>query len=160
MTVKEVLVYLLEYTYERKDGAYPPLTSAVAGLTSGQASWKPTPERHSIWQIVRHMTHWMDAGIDALAGRPHVNEDLERSDWAAVSGGEEEWQADLARLQQGYRRFKERLQSMSEEDLAAMIEPYQGMSRYPTAIRFIKTATHDTYHIGQIRYLRALRGTR
>ncbi|HLQ64109.1 MAG TPA: DinB family protein [bacterium] len=160
MTVKEVLTYLLEYTYERKDGAYPPLATALTGLTAGQASWKPTPERHSIWQIVRHMARWMDAGIDALAGRPHVNADLERADWGVVSGGEEEWQADVARLHGDYRRFKERLQAMSEEDLAALIEPYRGMNRYPAAIRFIKTATHDTYHIGQIRYLRALQGTR
>ena len=160
MTVKEVLMYLLEYTYERRDGAYPPLVAALAGLTAGQASWKPAPERHSIWQIVRHMTHWMDAGIDALAGRPHVNTELERSDWGAVSGDEKEWQVDVARLQGDYRRFKERLQAMSEEDLAALIEPYRGMSRYPAAIRFIKTATHDTYHIGQISYLRALQGAR
>jgi uncharacterized damage-inducible protein DinB len=160
MTVKEVLMYLLEYTYERRDGAYPPLTAALVGLSAGQASWKPTSERHSIWQIVRHMTLWMDAGIDALAGRPHVNAELERSDWGAVSGGEKEWQADVARLQGDYRRFKERLEQMSEEDLATLIEPYRGMSRYPAAIRFIKTATHDTYHIGQIRYLRALQGAR
>jgi uncharacterized damage-inducible protein DinB len=160
MTVKEVLMYLLEYTYERRDGAYPPLTAALAGLTAEQASWKPTSERHSIWQIVRHMTLWMGAGIDALAGRPHVNAELERSDWGAASGGEKEWQADVARLQGDYRRFKERLEQMSEEDLATLIEPYRGMSRYPAAIRFIKTATHDTYHIGQIRYLRALQGAR
>jgi hypothetical protein len=160
MTVKEVLAYLLEYTYERKDGAYPPLTTALAGLTAAQASWKPTPERHSIWQIVRHITHWMEAGMDALAARPQVYADLERSDWGAASGGEKEWQADVARLHEDYRRFKERLQAMSEEDLAAMLEPYRGIGRYPAAIRFIKTATHDTYHIGQIRYLRALQGAR
>ena len=158
MTVKEVLIYLLEYTYERTDGAYPPLTAALAGLTAQQASWKPSGERHSIWQIVRHMTQWMEAGMEALAGRPQVYLDLERSDWGAVSGDERAWQADVARLQRDYRQFKARLQAMSEDDLAAMLEPYRGISRYPAAIRFIKTATHDTYHIGQIRYLRALQG--
>ncbi len=158
MTVKEVLIYLLEYAYEKKDGAYPPLTTALVGLTAEQASWKPAPERHSIWQIVRHMTHWIEAGLDALAGRPQVYGELERSDWGAASGNEQEWQADLARLHRHYRRFKEQLQAMSEDDLAGMLEPYRGISRYPAAIRFIKTATHDTYHIGQIRYLRALQG--
>jgi hypothetical protein len=158
MTVKEVLIYLLEYTYERKDGAYPPLTTALDGLTAGEASWKPAQERHSIWQIVRHMAHWMEAGMEALARRPQVYQDLERSDWGAASGDEQEWQADVARLHADYRRFKERLLAMSEDDLAGMLEPYRGINRYPAAIRFIKTATHDTYHIGQIRYLRALRG--
>lgn len=47
---------------------------------------------------------------------------------------------------------------MTEEDLSSTIEPYRGRSRYETAIRFARTATHDTYHLGQIRYLRALQG--
>lgn len=47
---------------------------------------------------------------------------------------------------------------MSEEDLVGMFEPYRGKPRYATAFRFVRTATHDTYHLGQIRYLRALQG--
>ena len=157
MTVKELLLYLLEYTYER-EGAYPPLTTALAGLTAVQASWKPAQERHSIWQIVHHMAQWMEAGLEALAAHPQVYEDLQRSDWQAASGDEREWQADVARLHGAYRRLMERLQSMSEEDLARMIEPWRGKPLFPAAFRFARTATHDTYHLGQIRYLRALRG--
>lgn len=158
MTAKEILLYLLDYTYEKTDGTYPPLLAALAGLTAEQASWKPGPDRHSIWQIVRHISLWSEAGQEALAGRPKVYTELERSDWGSVSGGEREWQADAERLRGDARRFKERLQAMSESEIAALIEPYQGSRRYPAAIRFIKTATHDTYHIGQIRLLRALRG--
>ena len=155
MTAKELLLYLLEYTYER-EGAYPPLTAALAGLTAAQASWKPNPERHSIWQIVRHTAQWMEAGSQALAGQPRVYEDLERSDWQPASGGEREWQADVERLYAAYRTFKGRLEAMTEEDLSKIIEPYRGQSRYAAALRFLRTATHDTYHLGQIRYLRAL----
>ncbi len=155
MTAKELLLYLLEYTYER-EGAYPPLTTALAGLGAAQASWKPGPDRHSIWQIVRHMAQWMEAGSQALAGQPRVYEDLERSDWQPASGGEREWRADVERLYAAYRTFKERLQSMTDDDLSKIIEPYRGQSRYAAALRFLRTATHDTYHLGQIRYLRAL----
>lgn len=157
MTTRELLLYLLEYAYE-KEGAYPPLAAAVAGLTAAQASWKPAPERHSIWQITLHMTHWMEAGLDALAGKPQVYEDLQRSDWRAVSGDERGWRADVERLHTAYRQLKERLQSMTEEELSAMLEPYRGKPKYAAAIRFARTATHDTYHLGQIRYLRALQG--
>ncbi|MGH2425119.1 MAG: DinB family protein [bacterium] len=157
MTLKDLLLYLLEYTYE-KEGAYPPLATALVGLTVAQASWKPAPERHSIWQIVRHMTQWMEAGLVAIEAQPRVYEDLQQSDWRAASGGEREWQADVERLHRAYRRLKERLTAMSEEDLAGMLEPYRGKPRYATALRFLRTATHDTYHLGQIRYLRALQG--
>jgi uncharacterized damage-inducible protein DinB len=155
MTAKEILLYLLEYTYER-EGAYPPLTSALASVTAAQASWKPAPERHSIWQIVRHMTQWMEAGIRAIDAEPLDYEDLQKSDWRPVSGDERDWQMDVERLHKAYRQLKERLTTMSDEDLAGMLEPYRGKPRYETAIRFIRTATHDTYHLGQIRYLRAL----
>ncbi len=155
MTAKELLLYLLEYTYER-EGAYPPLTTALAGLAAAQASWKPGPDRHSIWQIVRHMTQWMEAGVQALSGQPGFYEDLQRADWQPASGGEREWQADVERLHAAYRTFKGRLESMAEEDLSRPIEPYRGRSRYAAALRVLRTATHDTYHLGQIRYLRAL----
>ncbi|MBI2247187.1 MAG: DinB family protein [Armatimonadetes bacterium] len=111
---RDLLLYLLEQTYER-EGAYPPLTTATAGLTAAQASWKPARERHSIWQIVRHMTQWMEAGLDAIEAQPRVYEDLRGSDWRVASGDEREWQADVERLNRAYRRLKERLTAMSEE---------------------------------------------
>lgn len=157
MATKDLLLYLLEYTYE-KEGAYPPLTATLAGLTAAQAAWKPAPDRHSIWQIVRHMILWMEAGIDALAARPRVHDELEGLDWRAASGDDRAWQADVERLHAAYRRFKDRLQSATDEDLSGMIEPYQGKTQYAAAFRFVRTATHDTYHLGQIRYLRALQG--
>src|SRR2546430_14810902 len=87
MTEKDLLLYLLEYTYE-KEGSYPPLPVALGGLTPVQASWKPAQERHSIWQIVRHMAHWMEAVLQALEDQPQVYEDLQRSDWRdAIRGG-------------------------------------------------------------------------
>src|SRR5437667_10336419 len=85
MTAKELLLYLLEYTYE-KEGSYPPLPVALGGLTPVQASWKPAQERHSIWQIVRHMARWMEAVLQALEDQPQVYEDLQRSDWRGAVG--------------------------------------------------------------------------
>lgn len=155
MTSKELLTYLLEYTYE-KEGSYPPLAVALGGLTADQASWRPAADRHSIWQITRHMAHWMEAVLAAFAGYPQVYEDLQQSDWQAASGSEREWQTDTERLYAAYRKFQERLRSMTEEDLSKVIEPYQGRPKYSAAIRIARTATHDTYHLGQIRYLRAL----
>src|SRR5947209_20356229 len=84
MTAKELLLYLLEYTYE-KEGSYPPLPVALGGLRPVQASCKPAQQRHSIWQIVRHMAHWMEAVLQALEAQPQVYEDLQRSDWRAAS---------------------------------------------------------------------------
>src|SRR5438552_18788120 len=113
MTAKELLLYLLEYTYE-KEGSYPPLPAALGGLTPVQASWKPAQERHSIWQIVRHMAHWMEAVLEALEDRPQVYEDLQRSDWLAASGGERGREGDVGRRHGAHRRFKDRLLALTE----------------------------------------------
>src|SRR5256886_17333130 len=138
MTEKDLLLYLLEYTYE-KEGSYPPLPVALGGLTPVQASWKPAQERHSIWQIVRHMAHWMEAVLQALEDQPQVYEDLQRSDWRAASGDERGWQADVGRPYSAPRRFKDRLLSVTDEDISKMNEPDQGESRDPQGLRVLRT---------------------
>lgn len=79
--------------------------------------------------------------MDAIEAQPRVYEDLRESDWQVASCDEREWQADVDRLNSAYRQLKERLKSMSEEDLSGMSEPYQGKPRYATAFRFVRTAT-------------------
>jgi DinB superfamily len=60
VTPKDLLLNHLEYTFQR-EAWQPSLAMAVQGLTAAQVSWKPGPDRHSIWQIVRHVTHWTRA---------------------------------------------------------------------------------------------------
>lgn len=49
----------------------PALTTALVGLTTTQATWKRARERHSIWHILRHMTHprHLLSGTDPLLPR-------------------------------------------------------------------------------------------
>jgi hypothetical protein len=68
LTIQDLLVNQLEYTFE-KEGWQPPLWLAVQGLTAEQAAWKPSPERHSIWQIVRHVVCWKRGVLQEWAGR-------------------------------------------------------------------------------------------
>jgi hypothetical protein len=65
-------------------------------VTAQQAEWKPAPQRHSIWQIVRHVT--------------------------------------------------------------SAIPTFAGARDRPIALRVAQAATHDIYHAGQIKYIRALQG--
>jgi hypothetical protein len=51
LTAKDLLLNHLEYTFQ-KEAWQPALAMTVQGLTAAQASWKPGPDRHSIWQIV------------------------------------------------------------------------------------------------------------
>ncbi|MGH2454475.1 MAG: DinB family protein [bacterium] len=159
LSVKALVLDHLKYTFE-KESWQPPLSTAVAGLTAQQAAWKPAPERHSIWQIVRHVTHWKRSVGEALEGRPLSYEELEETDWPEATGDEAAWQADVRALFDITRRIREHAESMDETALAERRVWYEGKTEWAqtAGIRLVRMATHDIYHSGQIRYLRALQG--
>ncbi len=159
LSLKALVLDHLKFTFE-KESWQPPLAKAVEGLTAAQAAWKPAPERHSIWQIVRHVTHWKRSVLEALEGRPRSYEELEETDWPEAAGDEAAWQADLRTLHDVTGQIKARAEAMDDAALAERRVWYEGKTEWAQAagIRLVRMATHDIYHSGQIRYLRALQG--
>jgi uncharacterized damage-inducible protein DinB len=156
ITVQSLLVDHLQYTYE-KEAWHPPLGMAVRGLTAAQAAWKPSPERHSIWQIVRHVLHWKRGVLDSLDGNPPDYDALTNADWPEAAGDQAAWDADVAALGEVSAAFRQRLDVLGEGGLQQAQRAYQ-QSPQPTvaARRLLWVFTHDAYHAGQIQYLRAL----
>ena len=163
VSVKELLLDHLEYTFE-KEAWQPSLTMAIEGLTAAQASWKPAPDRHSIWQIVRHVTHWKRATLEAWQGAQPLFRgrdaterfnDIMRTDWQDASGTDANWQADVRALTEVSQAIRERAQAL---ELESLLRPFPGEAWGPAALRVLRMATHDIYHAGQIRYIRALQG--
>jgi hypothetical protein len=163
MTLKDVLLHHLEHTFER-EAWQPSLAMAIEGLTAAQATWKPSRDRHSIWQIARHVTRWKQATLEAWDGTralyradsgptDHVFE-LERTDWQDVSGNDRDWRDDCEALHTISRKIAERVARLGAEEL---LDPFPGEDM-PAVLRLLRMATHDTYHAGQIRHLRALQG--
>ncbi len=159
VTVKQLVVDHLEYTFE-KEAWQPSLAIAVEGLTAMQALWKPAPERHSIWQIVRHVIHWKRGVLAALDGNPLDLEVLDRTDWPEASGDEATWQADVRELHRQYEEFRRRLAALDDAGFSKSYVPYKGKEEWtqPLSLRLVRVFTHDIYHAGQIRYIRALQG--
>jgi hypothetical protein len=157
MTVKELLLDHLETTFE-KESWQPPLGKAIEGLSAGHAAWKPSRERHSIWQIVRHVIVWKQAVLDGWDGKVRDEGELERADWQEAGGDEAAWQADVRALQEITANVKERVRALDDTALSRLIPTYRGYPDQALAVRVARMATHDIYHAGQIRYLRALQG--
>jgi uncharacterized damage-inducible protein DinB len=156
-TVKDLLLEHLEYTF-KKEGWQPPLSHAVAGLTAQQAAWKPGPERHSIWQIVRHVVHWKRGVLRAWDGDPPDYDAMSAADWREAGGDQAAWEADAAALHDLYADIRRRLEAASVADLEVERPWYQGAPPRRIATRLLHAFTHDIYHAGQIQYLRALQG--
>lgn len=154
--MKDLLFYHLEHTFE-KEAMQTSLSLAVSGLTAAQAAWKPAADRHSIWQIVRHLIHWKEAQISALDGQPLDYDERNRADWQEVVGDQRDWEADVERLGTISQEIRARAGAMDEAALAEGIKWYKQSPRpRPIAIRLLELATHDIYHTGQIQYLFAL----
>ncbi len=159
ITVRQLVLDHLEHTFE-KEAWQPSLAIAVEGLTALQAEWKPSPERHSIWQIVRHVIHWKRGVLAAWDGHPVDYLELERTDWPEVSGDDGAWQSDIRELHRIYQELRRRVEALDDAALSQPLVPYKGKPEWaqPLGIRLARVATHDIYHAGQIRYIRGLQG--
>lgn len=162
MTLKDLLLHHLEYTFER-EAWQPSLSMAVEGMNAKQALWKPAPTRHSIWQITRHVTHWKHATLGAWDGTRPLRtssgdtayyHEVERTDWQDIAGDDAAWQADVQALHAVSRAIA---MSVAATQEATLLLPFPG-EEMPAVLRLLRMATHDIYHAGQIRYLRALQG--
>src|SRR5438876_1047270 len=67
----------------------------------------------------------------------HVHTTLYQEDW--------QWQPSLS-------------EALDDAGLSRHVVWYKGGGSHPLAMRIVRTTTHDIYHSGQIRYLRALQG--
>ena len=159
LTIKELVVDHVHTTLYQEDWQWQPsLSEALEGLTAAQAAWKPAPERHSIWQIVRHLILWKRGVLNAWDGDPPVEAGLEVNDWKEVAGSEADWEKDRRTLLDISTQFLTRAQALDDAGLSRHVVWYKGGGSHPLAMRIVRTTTHDIYHSGQIRYLRALQG--
>ena len=136
----------------------PPLRGALRGLTAAEAAWKPAPERHSIWQIVRHLILWKRGVLDAWDGNPPDGQKLDAADWHEARGSDAEWDRDRRALLEISEQFLTRGRGLDDAGLSRQVTWYAGGPAQPLAMRLVRTTTHDIYHAGQIMYLRALQG--
>jgi hypothetical protein len=123
-TVKDLVLSHLEYTFE-KEAWQPSLTIAIDGLTAAQAAWKPAPQHHSTWQIVRHVTRWKRASLDDWHGKKSDYAAIDRGDWQAVSGSDAAWQQDVQALREISQQIMTWTQGLTEAEMSTVSAPYQ-----------------------------------
>ena len=153
MTIKDLLLSHLDTTFVKGPGQ-PSISVALEGLGATQAAWKVASERRSIWQIVQHLTRWKQAVWQDWHGSTPDYAAIDKGDWAEVSGTEAAWLADLEALQRISHQYRTFVEGLTPEDLERVV-PGLGV---PLAGSIMDMATHDIYHAGQIRYVRALQG--
>lgn len=120
-----------------------PWSRALEGVTAKEATWQPAAGRHSIWQIVNHVTFWREYQAARARGGQNLPDAVvsRRNFETPADSSEAAWKAAQARLTAAY-----------EANRQAMLDPATKYDRVEHAL------VHDNYHFGQIMYLRAMLG--
>lgn len=114
---------------------------ALEGLTAQQASWKPAPQRHSVWQVLHHILFWREYALRAMAGDMPDKSEVKRRNWeepAEIS--EDAWLTACGRFADSHQQVLEAIRTADEKEMERLA-PY---------------IAHDSYHVGQIMTLRGL----
>ena len=129
----------------------PTLRGCLRGVSVELASWKPAPDRHSIWELALHCAYWKHrvrcriGGVESRFGRSPSNFPS-----LPVKPDAQAWKRDLALLNRAHRALVEAVQSL---DPSTLDEPAPRRTRRE---QILGAAFHDVYHAGQIRLLKKL----
>lgn len=118
---------------------------AIEDLTPQQAAWKPGRARHSIWQILNHVMFWQDYTLRSARGQKPDREtfarEREQRNWEEPTDtGEASWSLTKHKFRDSYEQMISLAQNAEDLD------------------RPLYHLFHESYHFGQIMYLRAMQG--
>src|SRR3954462_4738007 len=143
MADNQFLLTLLDEAYNRHSWHGPNLRGALRGVIPAQASWRPQPGAHNIWEIALHAAYWKYVVWRRVTGAGRGSFALGGSNFfeRPVEATDAEWKRDLGILESAHRDLRiavEKLEPRAPEKLRHMIRG---------------AAAHDLYHAGQIRLL-------
>jgi hypothetical protein len=112
----DVLVRLIDQSYDRKAWHGPNLRGSIRGLGPAVAAWRPAPGRRSIAEIVVHAAYWKYAVRRRLLGEKRGSFPLKGSNWFPRSTveAEEAWPEDVALLEQMHRSLRAAVAALSQ----------------------------------------------
>ena len=149
MDPAKLVLALLDEAYEKKTWHGPNLKQSIKGITAKQATWRPAPGRHNIWEVTLHAAYWKYAVRRRIDGGKRGSFALEGSNFFARPEkgnlNEAAWSADKKLLDREHRALHGTVAKVMRTARAAKVMP-----------QLYGVAFHDIYHAGQIRLLRRL----
>jgi DinB family protein len=145
----QLVLTLLDEAYEKKTWHGPNLKQSLKGVPARQATWRPGPGRHNIWELALHTAYWKYAVRRRIEGGQRGSFVLKGSNFFVRpekgKATEAAWSADKKLLEREHHALR-----------AAIAK----VLRAPRGAKLLRqlygVAFHDIYHAGQIRLLRRL----
>ena len=128
----------------------PPVREILRDVDVKLASARPIPGRHSIWEILLHMTVWEDAVRRRAQGEAAWVTTAEQ-DWPPVGASDEAaWREAVAELERVHAALQQAAAALEPEDLDRAA-PGQ---TYTIGYMLHGVVQHTLYHLGQIALLK------
>jgi len=150
----EELLRLLDESFGKRAWHGTNLRGALRGLDQKQASLRPNPGRHNIWEIAVHCAYWKYAVRRRITGAKRGSFAYPGSNWFARPGkpGSNSWKQDVAMLEAENRLLREAVATLPPKRLTEL----SPRKKWTLAETVMGAAFHDVYHAGQIQLLKRL----
>ncbi len=143
-TLKSILLKQIKTTHNVEEW-FTPVNVAIDGLTPEQAAWKDNSTNHSIVQLVNHLIFWDAQSLAKFKGEkePPFSGDNNETFSGLDKGA---WDASVKRIDSLLTAWEVAIEQADDAKL----------QKWYDTIAHI--GTHNAYHIGQIIYIRKMRG--
>jgi hypothetical protein len=148
------LLFLIDSAYDHVSWHGPNLKGSIRGVSPKQAAWRPSQNRHNIWELVVHAAYWKYVAWRRLTSAPRGSFALDGSNWferpqlATLNA----WRADIKLLDDTHRTLRRAVAGLSARDFDRALPK----SKVTTRALVAGIAAHDFYHAGQIQLLKRL----
>jgi len=135
--------------------------SACVTVSFDLAGRTPPGFPHSVWQLVFHMTYWMEYELARMGGKaPRYPEHASESWPNAAPESEERWRQAVTTFDGCLDRMSDLVQA-GPQDLGRSVPPISGAysEQAPTVEGVLwQTVVHNSYHLGQVAQVRRALG--
>ena len=135
----------------------PSVMALLEGVTAEQASARPIPGAHTIWELTQHIRAWEGACLRRLNGDPAQLPDSE--DWSNVNDhSEASWERTKQNLVETHNQLLQALASLDDSRLDQPIINDPQINSSSVYVTLHGRVQHDLYHAGQIAILKKALG--
>jgi len=143
-------------------GAHVDPVACVEDISANVASRKVAGYPHSIWQIVLHMSYWMDYEFRKVAGENPSYPDKAIESWPEHPSptDEAQWQASRTHFVEDLKRLATLAEadSVTLDRLVSDSDATKTLRQSTVRTTLWQIAAHNSYHVGQIAMLRRQAG--
>ena len=129
----------------------PSMRELLTSVTPEQASSRPLPWAHSIWELVVHVEMDVSAAFEATGGKPLPRWDETESDWPPIEEiNARAWMEATEKLFANVERLAHAVEEFTDQRLADTVPGRE----YDFYYLFHGIVQHSLYHGGQIAILK------